>query len=126
LTEDAKSPKFRLVLQIPERRLLAPVKKTALFYGYIVAAACFAIQAAGIGSHIAFGVFFKPLLADFGWPRANLAGAHSLAFVLSGLVGIFMGRFNDRVGPRVVMTVTGIFFGLGLSLMSTVTSLWQV
>jgi MFS family permease len=126
LTEDAKSPKFRLVLQIPERRLLAPVKKPALFYGYVVVAACFAIQATGIGSHIAFGVFFKPLLADFGWPRANLAGAHSLAFFLSGFIGVFMGRLNDRVGPRVVLTVTALFFGLGLFLMSTVTRLWQI
>lgn len=102
------------------------MKKPALFYGYVVAAACFAIQATGVGSHIAFGVFFKPLLADFGWPRSALAGAHSLAFVLSGFIGIFMGRLNDRVGPRVVLTVTALFFGLGLFLMSTVTSLWQI
>jgi MFS family permease len=102
------------------------VKKPALFYGYIIAAACFAIQATGIGTHIAFGVFFKPLLADFGWPRAALAGAHSMAFMLMGLLGIFVGRLNDRLGPRVVMTVTAIFFGLGLFLMSTANSLWQV
>jgi len=102
------------------------VKKPALFYGYIIVAGCFAIQATGIGTHIAFGVFFKPLLADFGWPRAALAGAHSLAFMLMGLLGIFVGRLNDRLGPRVVMTVTAVFFGLGLSLMSTADSLWQV
>lgn len=102
------------------------MKKPALFYGYIIVAGCFAIQATGIGTHIAFGVFFKPLLADFGWPRAALAGAHSLAFMLMGLLGIFVGRLNDRLGPRVVMTVTAVFFGLGLSLMSTADSLWQV
>jgi MFS family permease len=102
------------------------VKKPVLFYGYVVVAGCFAIQATGIGTHIAFGVFFKPLLADFGWPRAALAGAHSMAFMLMGLLGIFVGRLNDRFGPRVVMTVTAIFFGLGLFLMSTANSLWQV
>jgi MFS family permease len=117
---------LKLVLKIPERRVLAPVKKPTLFYGYIVVAACFAIQATGVGSHIAFGVFFKPLLADFSWPRAALAGAHSLAFVLSGLVGIFMGRLNDRVGPRALLTVTALFYGMGLLLMSTVTRLWQI
>jgi len=102
------------------------VKKPALFYGYVVLAGCFAIQATGIGTHIAFGVFFKPLLADFGWPRAALAGAHSMAFMLMGLLGIFVGRLNDRLGPRVVMTVTALFFGLGLLLMSTANRLWQV
>jgi MFS family permease len=101
------------------------VKKPALFYGYVVVAGCFAIQATGIGTHIAFGVFFKPLLADFGWPRAALAGAHSMAFMLMGLLGIFVGRLNDRLGPRVVMTVTALFFGLGLFLMSKVNAVWQ-
>ena len=101
------------------------MKKPALFYGYFIVAACFAIQATGVGTHIAFGVFFKPLLADFGWPRATLAGAHSMAFVISGLLGIFVGRLNDRLGPRVVMTVTAVFFGLGLFLMSKVSAVWQ-
>jgi MFS family permease len=105
---------------------LLPLKKPGLFYGYFIVAACFGIQATGIGIHIAFGVFFKPLLADFGWPRATLAGAHSLAFVLSGLLGIFVGRLNDRLGPRIVMTVTAFSFGLGLFLMSQVHSLWQI
>ena len=27
-------------------------------YGYIISAACFAIQAAGIGSYVTYGVFF--------------------------------------------------------------------
>jgi len=99
------------------------VKKPVLFYGYVVAAACFAIQATGIGTHVTFGIFFKPLLADFGWPRASLAGAHSLAFVLSGFLGIFVGRLNDRFGPRVLLTVTALFFGMGLFLMSTADSL---
>lgn len=102
------------------------MKRPPLFYGYVVAAACFAIQATGIGTHVAFGIFFKPLLADFAWPRASLAGAHSLAFVLSGFLGIFVGRLNDRFGPRVLLTVTALFFGMGLFLMSTVDSLWQV
>jgi MFS family permease len=43
-----------------------------------------------------------------------------------GFLGIFVGRLNDRFGPRVLMTVTSIFFGAGLFLMSTVSSLWQV
>ena len=102
------------------------MKKPALFYGYVIAAACFAIQATGIGTHVAFGVFFKPLLADFGWPRAALAGAYSLAFVFSGFLGILVGRLNDRFGPRVVLTVTALFFGMGLFLMSTVQRLWQI
>jgi MFS family permease len=100
--------------------------KTRIYYGYWVAAACFAIQGIGIGSFISFGVFFKPLLAEFGWSRAILAGASSVTFLCSGILGIFVGGLNDRIGPRVIMAVTGGFFGIGYILMSQVSTLWHL
>jgi MFS family permease len=102
------------------------MKRTSFFYGYIIAGACFVIQALGLGTYIAFGVFFKPLLSDFGWTRATLSGAQSLALLIMGLLGIFVGRLNDRFGPRIVMTVTGFLFGLGFLLMSGLTAVWQL
>jgi len=102
------------------------MKRPAFFYGYIIAAFCFCIQAIGIGTCITFGIFFKPLLADFNWSRATLSGAQSLATVIGGLLGILVGRLNDRLGPRVVMTVTGFFFGLGFLLMSGLNTVWQL
>jgi len=102
------------------------MKRPSLFYGYLIIAACFGIQAIGVGTHVAFGIFFKPLLAEFGWPRATLSGAHSLAFFMSGLLAIFIGRMNDRLGPRIVMTVTAILAGLGLILMSRLGAAWQI
>ena len=42
-----------------------------------------------------------------------------------GLVGIIVGRLNDRFGPRLVMTVCGLFLGLGYLLMSQVESIWH-
>ena len=105
---------------------MASGKDRKFFYGYVIAAACFGIQAVGIGTHIAFGVFFKPLIAEFGWTRAAISGAQSLALFLAGFLGIFIGRLNDRFGPRRIMAVTGIFFGLGLMLMSGLESIWQL
>ncbi len=101
-------------------------RKTRFYYGYWVAAACFAIQGIGIGTFISFGVFFKPLLAEFGWSRAILSGASSVTFLFAGILGIFVGSLNDRIGPRVIMAVTGGFFGLGYLLMSQVSALWQL
>jgi MFS family permease len=101
-------------------------EKNKLYYGYWVAAACFAIQGIGIGSFISFGVFFKPLLAEFGWSRAVVSGASSVTFLFSGILGIFVGSLNDRFGPRVLMSVTGGLFGLGYLLMSQVSTLWQL
>lgn len=95
-------------------------------YSYVIAASCFGIQAVGIGTYFSFGVLFNPLISEFGWSRASIAGASSLAFLLMGLLGIGIGRLNDRIGPRKLMTVTGVFFGLGYLLMSRLETVWQL
>jgi len=102
------------------------MKRPRYFYGYNIVASCFGIQAIGIGTWVAFGVFFKPLLVDFGWSRATLSGAQSLTLLIAGFLGILVGRLNDRLGPRVVMTVAGFFFGLGLLFMSGLNNVWQL
>ena len=102
-------------------------KKTSnFFYGYIIALACFLIQGVGVGSYIAFGVFFKPLLAEFGWSRATLSGASSLAFLLMGFLGILVGNLNDKFGPRITMVLTGVFYGSGYFLLFQLNSVWQL
>ncbi|MBN2125573.1 MAG: MFS transporter [Deltaproteobacteria bacterium] len=101
-------------------------KRPTFSYGSVIVASCFSLQAVGIGSYVAFGVFFNPLIAEFGWTRATLSGASSLAFFLSGLLGILVGRLNDRVGPRVIVLVCGCLFALGHVLMSGVGSVWQL
>jgi len=74
--------------------------KSRYFYGYNIVAAGFTIQAVCIGAMFAYGVFFKELQAEFGWSRAIISGASSLAFLIMGAVGILAGRLNDRIGPR--------------------------
>jgi len=95
-------------------------------YGHLIAAICFSIQALGVGAFIAFGVFFNPLMEEFGWSRAAISGASSLAFFIMGLLGVIVGRLNDRFGPRQLMTVTAILLGLGCVLMACLTTLWEL
>lgn len=95
-------------------------------YSYIIASACFVIQAVGIGTFVTYGVFFNSLMAEFGWSRAVVAGASSCAFFVSGVFAILIGRLNDSYGPRNLMRVTSIFFGVGFMLMSQVTEVWQL
>ena len=101
-------------------------KTYKFFYGYIIVLACFLIQGIGIGTFVAFGVFFKPLLAEFGWSRATISGASSLTFLLMGFLGILAGKLNDKFGPRIVMAVTGVFYGCGHFLLSQLNSVWQL
>ena len=95
-------------------------------YGQVIAAACFGIQAIGIGTYFSFGVLFNPLIAEFDWSRASISGAASMAFLLMGFLGMGVGRLNDRFGPRILMTVSGVFFGMGYFLMSGLESVWQL
>ncbi|MFO7984284.1 MAG: MFS transporter [Desulfatiglandaceae bacterium] len=95
-------------------------------YGSIIILACFLIQGIGVGSFVAYGVFFKPLVVEFGWSRATISGASSVAFLLMGLLGILAGNLNDRFGPRMIMTVTGVFFGCSYLLLSQLHTAWQL
>ena len=95
-------------------------------YRLVIVGTCFGIQAVGIGTYNAFGVFFVPLMSEFGWSRAAVSGASSIAFFGMGFLAILAGRLNDLIGPRLVMTVTAVCFGLGHLLMARVESLWQL
>ena len=84
------------------------------------------IQVAMSATNFAFGVFFKPLITEFGWTRAMTSGAFSLSWIVQGLLAIVAGVLTDRVGPRIVMTLCGFFLGLGYLLMSQVSAVWQL
>jgi len=101
-------------------------KEHKFFYGYVVAASAFVIQLVAFGMYVTYGVFFNSFLMEFAWSRAVISGAFSVCFFVFGLLGVFAGRLNDRIGPRIVMTGCGIFLGLGYALMSQVQSVWQL
>ena len=44
-----------------------------------------------------YGVFFKEFQAEFGWSRAAISGASSLAFLTMGLVGVIAGKMNKNI-----------------------------
>jgi MFS family permease len=73
-----------------------------------------------------FGIFFKPVLKEFGWTRAVTAGAFSLCSFIQGLLAIAMGALTDRFGPRLVMTLCGLLLGAGYLLMSQLNGLSQL
>jgi len=89
-------------------------------------AASFIIQAVSVGAMFTYGVFFKDFQADFGWSRAAISGASSLAFLTMGLVGVIAGKLNDRIGPKVIIVASGISLGIGYLLMSRLQALWQL
>jgi len=103
-----------------------PSSKPGFFYGYIIVIASFTIMVASQGVHYAFGVFFKPMSTELGWTRAATSGAFSLSWIMQGLLGILVGGINDRYGPRMVITICALLFGLGYYLMSQIDAIWQL
>lgn len=97
-----------------------------IFYGYIVASAAFILMLTMYSTRYSFGVFFKPILTEFGWTRAMTSGAFSLSMVMEGLLGIVMGGLNDRLGPRIVLTFCSFLLGIGYLLMSQINTVWQL
>ena len=100
--------------------------RSKYFYGYNIVAAGFAIQGVSIGALFAYGVFFKEFQAEFGWSRATISGASSLAFFIMGAAGILAGRLNDRIGPKILVAFSGISLGMGYLLMSYMQAPWQL
>lgn len=101
-------------------------KRPKFFYGYIIVAAALCISVVMWGARHSFGVFFEPVLDEFGWTRALTSGGFSISWILTGLLSIGVGRLNDRFGPRRIMTVAGILLCLGYLLTSRLNALWQL
>ena len=93
---------------------------------YLIVAGGFCIQGVMVGCLFAYGVFFKVLESDLGWSRTTLSMGFSLSFVVMGVVGMVAGRLSDRIGPRWVLSVAGLAFGLGLALLSRMSVPWHL
>ena len=101
-------------------------KEPSFFYGYFIVVLTFVLMVMMWGTSYSFGVFFQPLLEEFGWTRVMTSGAFSLSLLLLSLFGIVAGKLTDRFGPKIVVTGCGFFLGLGYLLMSQVSSIWQL
>jgi len=77
------------------------------------------------GTLATFGIFFEPVLTEFGWSRAMTAGAFSLVIIIRGSLYVVTGRLTDKYGPRIVVTTCGFLLGMGYLLMSQISSLWH-
>jgi MFS family permease len=95
-----------------------------VFYGWWIVLATNVICMLGFGTWLySFGVFFKPMIAEFGWSRAMTSGAASLRSIEGGVAGPIVGWLVDKYGGRWVIFAGGVISGLGFALMPFVNSL---
>jgi MFS family permease len=97
-----------------------------VFYGYVIVVASAVILVVMHGINSSFGVFFSPLQAEFGWNRATISGATSIAFFLMGFFSTIAGRITDRYGPKFTIGLAAVILCIAYLLMSRVHSVWQL
>lgn len=74
--------------------------------------------------YYAFPVLALPITADTGWPLAATTVVFSLSQVVAAVTGIPVGRWLDRRGPRVVMTLGAAVAAPALVVVALAPDLW--
>lgn len=69
-----------------------------------------------------FAVLSSSIVDDTGWSAVELTAAFSASQVVSGLVGVVLGKRLDRYGPRVIMTTGSVISVVGLIAIATAQS----
>ena len=87
-------------------------------YAWVMVGVCTLMVGMAFGVIGTVAVFLAPLAAEFGWPRADVAAAYSVATVATGLGGIAMGFFADRMPVRRVALCGAVIPGIGFLLLS--------
>ena len=101
-------------------------RKPKIFYGWVITGVVFINLGMAYGAQYSFGVLFPSLLEEFKWTRQSIAGAFSLYNFMYSVLGILLGRWCDRFGPRIILIFGSIFLGLGIGLISQVQAPWHL
>lgn len=95
-----------------------------LFYGWVIVSAALIVNSLSSGPvWSGVGVWMKALELHFGWSRAQLSGAFSMAQLEGSIIGPLMGYLIDRLGSRRMVLIGMIITGLGFLLFSRTNSI---
>ena len=98
-----------------------------MYYGWIVLLVAAAAMVGTLpGRTQGLGLVTEPLLTDLGISRVDYAQLNLWATLIGSLCAIGIGRFIDRLGTRVVLTVVAIALGSVVIAMSGVQSFWTL
>jgi len=100
--------------------------KQRLFYGWVIAGLVSLNLAMAYGAQYSFGVLFPSLIEEFKWNRQSLSGAFSLYTFMYSILGVILGRWTDRFGPRIILILGSAFLGMGIGLISQVNAPWHL
>ena len=95
-----------------------------IFYGWWIVLSAGGIQMlSGLLWMQSYGAYVVLLQEDFGWSKALVAGAFALTRIESGILGPLQGWLVDKYGPRLILSIGIVIFGIGFILFSQIESL---
>jgi MFS family permease len=94
---------------------------SGVFYGWWMVAAGFGLELL-IGALMfhAYGAYAVLLREEFGWSKTMLSAAFAMSRAESGILGPVQGWLTDRFGPRALIRVGIVIFGIGFLLFSRI------
>ena len=97
------------------------------FYGWwiVAAGAIILFVSSGIGFY-GHGVILDPLRNVHGWSKGTVSSAITLFFFSNGIVGLIIGRWMDRHGPKWFLVCGSVVFGLSISALNGCNSIPQL
>lgn len=96
------------------------------YYGWIIVALSFLCLSVSLGVRYCFGIFYVAILDEYGWSRAQTAGAFSLAMLVHAFFAPVTGTLIDRFSPRIIFPLGATFLALGLAAASRITAVWHL
>ena len=101
---------------------VAPQLRGRVYYGWIVLGIASAAMIGTLpGRTQGLGLITEPLLRDLQISRVSYAQMNLVATLIGGLFCLGIGRLIDRIGSRVVLTVTALALGITVLAMSQAT-----
>lgn len=85
-----------------------------VYYGWVVVGACFLGSFVVFGLSYSFGVFFEPILQEFGYSRGVTSVAFGVQSLMLYLGAVGVGVLVDWYGTRRMLAVGAVVLSLGL------------
>ncbi|MCH8055054.1 MAG: MFS transporter [Deltaproteobacteria bacterium] len=97
-----------------------------VYYGWFILATSFYLLFIGYGMRHTFGIFFKPLLAEFQLDRATLSLAFSINLLAYGFTQPLAGRLSDRFGAKFVILGSVLLTAVSMFFLHYASTLWHL
>lgn len=102
------------------------MKSRKLHYAWMIVFVTFLAFLAVQGGRLAFGAFMEPWERDLSIDRGTTSLISTLSFVIYGISQPFIGRWIDKFGARIVISLSTLLVGISFFVISFVNEPWQL